>query len=84
LPARATSDPPPWYVLQLSHVSNGHISGINGAEFVDKTQSPPATTTNQDVKGIDKCLEGVLPGLKGPVTLTDAVSGGGEERRGGW
>lgn len=57
----------------VSHISKAKIEGVGGATFVDKTKDPFVTAPMPagDVS-IDKFLEGVLPGLKGPVSLSDS------------
>ena len=60
----------------VSHISKAKIEGVGGATFVDKTKDPFVTAPLPagDVK-IDKFLEGVLPDLKGPVSLSDSGRG---------
>lgn len=56
----------------VSDVSKASISGVQGATFVDKTQDPFKTVTLPPAElGIQTFLEGVLPDLKGPVSLSD-------------
>lgn len=56
----------------VSDVSKAKISGVQGATFVDKTQDPFKTVMLPPAElGIETFLEGVLPDLKGPVSLSD-------------
>lgn len=56
----------------VSDVAKASISGVQGATFVDKTKDPFETVTLPPTElGITQFLEGVLPDLKGPVSLSD-------------
>lgn len=56
----------------VSDVSKASIAGVQGATFVDKTKDPFETVPLPPAElGIEKFLEGVLPDLKGPVSVSD-------------